>query len=124
MSERTTILVVDDEEFVANLAQVALTRRGYDVTVARTGQAALDYVRANAGSIALVLLDLRMPDKDGIDLLPILSAIDPELRVILSSGYFEADVLSRVVDEGVTFLQKPYTVQKLGEAVAAALREP
>lgn len=122
MSEKTTILVVDDEEYVANLAQVALTRRGYQVAVARSGEAAIDYVQANRGRIALVLLDLRMPDKDGIDLLPILYASDPELRVILSSGYFDSDVLSRV-DEGVMFLQKPYTVQKLGAAVAEALRQ-
>jgi two-component system cell cycle sensor histidine kinase/response regulator CckA len=120
VNEKPTILVVDDEEYVANLAQVALTRRGYEVVVARTGQAATEYIRANPGRIALILLDLRMPDKDGIDLLPILHAADPEPKVILSSGYFGTDVQGRV-DEGVTFLQKPYTAQKLGAAVAEVL---
>jgi len=121
VNEKTTILIVDDEEYVANVAQVALRRRGYEVIVARTGQAALEHVRANPGKIALALLDLRMPDKDGVDLLPVLQAIDPELKVILSSGYFEADIRNRV-DEEVAFLQKPYTAQKLGAAVEAALK--
>ncbi|HKD06168.1 MAG TPA: response regulator [Bryobacteraceae bacterium] len=119
---KTTILVVDDEEYVVNLAMVALTRRGYEVIVARTASEALEAVRANPGRIALVLLDLRMPDKDGIDLLPILGAADSGLKFILSSGYFEADVLSRA-EGGVTFLQKPYTVQKLAAQVETALSQ-
>jgi DNA-binding NtrC family response regulator len=120
---KSTILVVDDEEYVVNLARAALARRGYDVIVARTANAALESVRANPGKIDLVLLDLRMPDKDGVDLLPILSEADPSLKFILSSGYFEPDVLS-CADEGVIFLQKPYTVQKLTAAIEAALKEP
>ena len=114
------ILVVDDEEYVAKLAKAILNRSGFEVAIARTGKAALDTVREKAGKVALTLLDVRMPDIDGLSLLPLLREADPKMKVILTSGYIGENVLSQF-DQEVGFLQKPFNVDGLNAAVEAAL---
>lgn len=114
------ILVVDDEEYVAKLAKAILTRSGFRVEIAKTGQAALEAVQENSGKLALTLLDVRMPDIDGISLLPLLREADPNMKVILTSGYIGENVLSQF-DSEIGFLQKPYNVDGLTAAVEAAL---
>jgi two-component system cell cycle sensor histidine kinase/response regulator CckA len=114
------ILVVDDEEYVLRLADAILTRSGFDVLIARKGQAALDAARMNAGRIGVVLLDIYMPDIDGIALVPMLLETDPNIGIVLTSGYLGENVLSKF-GPGVSFLQKPYNVDKLIAAVEAAL---
>jgi PAS domain S-box-containing protein len=116
------ILVIDDEEIVRRAAAGALEHRGYTVIMARDGQTGVDLCRKFAGRIALVVLDLNMPDMGGEECLRKLRAIDPDLPVILSSGFSEADT-SRTVParEATAFLQKPYTASRLAEAVQNAL---
>lgn len=114
------ILIVDDESYVARLAEAILDRRGFRVTSVSTAQKALEYVRTHLGEVSLAVVDFRLPDMSGLDLMRDLHNVDPHLRVIVSSGYFADDVLSEVYRD-VAFLQKPYTADGLTAAVAAAL---
>jgi two-component system cell cycle sensor histidine kinase/response regulator CckA len=118
--EKRVILVVDDEEYVAKLAKAILMRSGFDVTIAQSGRAGLEAVQAKAGRVALALLDVRMPDIDGLSLLPLLREADPNMKVILTSGYIGENVLSQFGDE-VGFLQKRFNVAGLTAAVETAL---
>lgn len=114
------ILIVDDESYVARLAEAVLNRRGFRVTSVSTGQKALEYMGAHAGEVSLAVVDFRLPDISGLELMTRLQNVDPALRVIVSSGYFADDILSEVYRD-VAFLQKPYTADGLTSAVAAAL---
>ncbi|HEY2018139.1 MAG TPA: PAS domain S-box protein, partial [Bryobacteraceae bacterium] len=118
-----TVLVVDDEEIVRRLAQVALERRGYRVIVAENGRDALEVCAANPDT-SVVLLDLSMPVMAGEDCLRELHAIRPGLPVILSSGYTEADAIHRFAGKGLAgFLQKPYTSLDLAVIVKSVVAQ-
>ncbi len=114
------ILVVDDEEAIVRLEDAILTRSGFEVVVARTGKAALDTVKLKEGRIAVALLDVRMPGIDGISLIPMLREADPNIAIVLTSGYLGENVLSQFEPE-ISFLQKPFTCDELLAAVEAAL---
>ena len=114
------ILIVDDESYVGRLAEAVLKRRGFQVMSFLAGQKALEYVRLHPGEVTLAVVDFRLPDMSGLDLMTRLQDADPQLRVIVSSGYFADDILSEVYRD-VAFLQKPYTAEGLTAAVAAAL---
>jgi PAS domain S-box-containing protein len=117
-----TVLVVDDEEVVRELAARALARMGYEVLVAKGGAAAIDVVRAKGGRIDLVVLDLSMPGMNGQEALPLLRELEPDLKVVISSGYNEAETLGLFRGTNVSgYIQKPYTVQDLARKVKSVL---
>jgi PAS domain S-box-containing protein len=82
-----TVLVADDEDSVLFVAQQMLEHLGHRVVTATNGAEAVELYRANAGEIDLVMLDMTMPVMDGVQALNSLKALDPGLRVVLSSGY-------------------------------------
>ncbi len=110
-----TLLVVDDEPMVRNVARVLLESAGFDVVEAANGVEAVDlYRRARAGEIRAVLLDVTMPGLGGVEALKRIREFDPGARVILSSGYDESDTVAQIKrDQGVEFLQKPYRARTL-----------
>jgi PAS domain S-box-containing protein len=113
-----TILVVDDEEFVRNTSGRILESRGYTVMFAVNGQEAIDAVRAHP-EITAVLLDLAMPVMPGDQAAPELRSLRPELPILLSSGYPEAEATRRFPAHGITgFLQKPYSAGVLLDKIA------
>jgi DNA-binding NtrC family response regulator len=116
----TTVLVVDDEEYVLKLVGAILTRSGFEVIAARTARAALDAVTLNPGRVAVVLLDIHMPDIDGLALIPMLRETDPDISVILTSGYLLENGFEKFGRQ-ISFLQKPYSCNHLTAAVEAAL---
>jgi nitrogen-specific signal transduction histidine kinase len=117
-----TVLVVDDEKFVRDLAKCCLERRGYDVLLAENGSAAIDALRRERNRIRLVVLDLSMPGMSGEDILPRLRELKPDVEVIVSSGYSQAEALRTFRDARVSgFIQKPYTVQELARQVKSVL---
>jgi PAS domain S-box-containing protein len=117
-----TVLLVDDEETIRTLGARMLSRLGFVVLTAGDGREALALYAQHRGEIVLVLLDLTMPFMDGEETFHELRALDPEVRVVMSSGYTEQDITSRFRDEGlVGFLQKPYTIAHLTERLRAAL---
>ncbi len=120
---KRTVLVVDDEQVVRDVAKSSLERQGYEVLVADSGPAAIDVVRCEGGRIDLVILDLSMPGMNGEEALPRLRDLKPGLNVIVSSGYNEQDALRLFQGAVVSgFLQKPYTVQELTRQATALLR--
>jgi CheY-like chemotaxis protein len=110
---RELILIVDDEDFVTLLAQRVLTDEGYRVVTARDGFQALDIYKKLQADIKLVILDFTMPIMDGA-VFSELRMINPQVPVVLSSGFTEQDKLKWMLAKGLRgFIPKPYTQQKL-----------
>jgi signal transduction histidine kinase len=116
------VLVVDDEPIVREMAKRALERHGYTVLAADSGLAAIDVLKRHPGGVALVILDLSMPHMDGEEALPELRKIRPGVKVVVSSGYSEAETMSLFEGQQVSgFIQKPYTSTGLAEKVKDAI---
>ncbi len=116
------VLVVDDEASIRTVTRVLLERRGFTVTDAMNGLAALDAVRAHPDDFLLVLLDLTMPGVGGEETFHALRELRPNLRVVLMSGYNEHEVTRLFVGRGLAgFLQKPFRADELYATVARIL---
>jgi PAS domain S-box-containing protein len=117
-----TVLVIEDEEPVRNLAAIMLARLGFMVLEATDGIEALELFQLHRDEIRCVFSDLTMPDLDGWGLLSALRKLSPDIPVILCSGYDEAKVMSGEHTElPDAFLGKPYRFQELRNAVCQAL---
>jgi CheY-like chemotaxis protein len=109
-----TVLVVDDEETVRNLAGKALRSAGFSVLLANEGREALELYREHQQKIVAVLLDLTMPGMGGEEAFRELRRIRADVAVVLSSGYNEQEVTNRFAGQGLAaFIQKPYRVGDL-----------
>jgi PAS domain S-box-containing protein len=119
-----TILLVDDEESVRITGNRMLERNGFRVLTAADGREALEIYRARRDEIALVLLDLTMPDLDGEETFHELRRIDPNVRVVMSSGYTESEIIPRFAGQPLAgFLQKPYSTTALMDCLRVPLSE-
>jgi two-component system cell cycle sensor histidine kinase/response regulator CckA len=116
------ILLADDEETIRNLGRRMLQRAGFDVVVAADGREAVEKFAVDKDSIALVVLDLTMPHLDGEACYREMRQLKPGVRVILSSGYNEQDIVNRFAGKGLAgFVQKPYTTEELLAKIRQAL---
>ncbi|WP_328747504.1 PAS domain S-box protein [Geomonas anaerohicana] len=116
-----TVLLVDDEESVRSVGALMLKQIGYHVLQAKDGLEAVEIFRRTPG-ISFVLLDLVMPRMDGRECLRELRGLDPDIVVVMSSGYNEQELardFSDIAPNG--FLQKPYDVAVLTKTVARSL---
>jgi CheY-like chemotaxis protein len=117
-----TILVADDEVFVRRAAKSALERQGYRVLLAENGREAVDLLREGGAEVSLVLLDLTMPVLGGEEALRELRRVRPDVRIVLSSGFNEAESIQRFAGQRLSgFIQKPYTAAQLAEKVKTVL---
>ena len=117
-----TILLVDDEETVREVASAMLEHLGCRVITAEDGARALELFAQHAPEISCVLLDLSMPHMDGRETYTRLRALQPDLRVVLSSGFNEQHAVRRFAHTGLAgFVQKPYQVATLAAAIESAL---
>jgi PAS domain S-box-containing protein len=108
------ILVVDDEETVRTLTRRMLERAGFTVHLAEDGRKAVEVFKRVRAEVDLVILDLTMPHLDGEACFRELRLMKPEVKVILSSGYTEQDVVNLFAGQGLAgFIQKPYTSEEL-----------
>ncbi len=115
-------LIIDDEEPVRDAVADILTLIEVGTITAANGHDGVTLYRERQAEIGVVLLDLKMPGMDGDATLAALQAIDPDVRVILSSGFAENDVARQFAGRGVAdFLQKPYDIQTLLAKVQALL---
>ncbi len=123
MSARSArILIGEDEALVRETLTMAIRRAGYDVVEAVDGQDVVDVFQRNAETIDCVLLDLNMPKLDGEAVFAQLRKIQPDVRVILSSGFAEQEVLDRFEGAGVAgFVHKPVSLGFLLEKIAQVL---
>lgn len=123
-SSRKLVLVIDDEGPVREAVSDILDMEGIDVLQAADGLEGIDIYRSHIAEIDLVLLDLSMPGLSGEETLKELHQIDPQVRILLSSGYSESEVTHGLNQAGlVGFLQKPYRMNTLLETVARHLNQ-
>lgn len=119
---RELILLVDDESEIAELASAMLTDEGYRVILARDGFEALKIYQQIGTQIALVILDFFLPVMDGDAVFDELRALNPEVAVVLSSGFAEQSKLGAMLAQGLKgFIPKPYTAEKLLEQVRSTI---
>jgi PAS domain S-box-containing protein len=115
-----TVLIVDDEETVRASTARMLEHVGYRTMFAEDGRDGVEKFRASAEAISLVLLDLTMPHMDGSEAYREITALKPDARVLLMSGYTEQDAIARFTGDGIAgFLQKPFTLRALREQLQA-----
>jgi PAS domain S-box-containing protein len=119
---RGTVLVVDDDDAALRVAERILQRDGFRVLTAENGRVALDVFAEQGAIIDLVLLDLTMPVLDGWETLRELLRRDPDVRVLLMSGYAQEPGAS--IEGAGGFLAKPYSAAALREAVNGLLARP
>ena len=118
------ILIVDDEPFVLEAAKSMLEHMGLKAIVAENGVIALSIFKERHDEIAIVLLDLTMPDLSGDEVFRELKIIKPNVKVILASGYNSSDVSQRLVGRGIAeFLQKPFNYNTLKEQIENVLKK-
>lgn len=100
------ILVIDDEQVVRRTAKAMLERYGYSVYVAENGKEGVDLYRGLGDKVGVVLLDMTMPIMSGEETFRELKRMNPEIPVILSSGYKEVEAVQRFIGKGLAdFLQ-------------------
>jgi CheY-like chemotaxis protein len=117
-----SILVIEDEEIVRNLASRGLKDHGYTVVEARNGAEALRYIQENPGKLDLVISDVVMPEMGGRELAQCVALSDPGLPILFMSGYTGEDVVQRgLLDPGAPFQQKPFTPATLAIKVRGML---
>jgi PAS domain S-box-containing protein len=122
------ILVVDDEPAICAIARRILERNGYRVLLAANGAEAVALFRRHRGAISAVLTDMAMPVMDGTATIVAIRAMDPEARIIGSSGLATAATVATIgkgqSGPAVRFVTKPYTAEALLQVLHAALDDP
>lgn len=113
-----TVLVVDDEPAVRRTVSRMMELMGFSALQAADGQQGIDLFREHAADIALVMLDLTMPHPDGEQTFAELRRIQPDVRVVLMSGYSQHESMARFAGQGLAgFVQKPFSLDVLRESV-------
>lgn len=117
------ILVVDDEANIRTMIRMALQKDGHTVEQAADGTEALDKFGTGHGW-DLVLLDQRMPDIEGLDVLRTMRARDPSARIVIVTAFGTIDLAVEAMKAGATdFLRKPFTLDMMRGAVCSATQE-
>jgi signal transduction histidine kinase/CheY-like chemotaxis protein len=119
---KETILLAEDEEMVRELASVILRNLGYTILEAKQGDEALLVFGQHKGSIDLLLTDVVMPGMSGRELAGHLASLGSKMKVLYMSGYTDDAVVRHgVLEKGVEFIQKPFTVARLAQKVREVL---
>jgi len=118
MDKKESILIVDDDESTCRSLSLILNKKGYETGTARTGQEALKKVRERFFNLAL--LDIKLPDVDGAELLMPLKRMHPEMIVLMITGHASLESAVRTSLEGaLAYITKPLNM----DAVLTAIRE-
>ncbi|MDA3897718.1 MAG: PAS domain S-box protein [Desulfobacteraceae bacterium] len=117
-----TILLVDDEEMIISVADEMIQALGYNVITARDGHEALDIYRDKKDQIDMVILDLIMPGMGGGETFDQLKSLNPDVKVLLSSGYSIDGQASTILKRGCRgFIQKPFSLQALSQKISTTI---
>ncbi|GAJ22162.1 unnamed protein product, partial [marine sediment metagenome] len=123
VSESTeTILFVDDENMIIDVGAKMLKILGYDVLTARNGREAIEIYKKNQDKIDMVILDMIMPDTGGGEAYDTLKKINPDIKVLLSSGYSINGEATEIMERGCSgFIQKPFNMKELAQKTREVL---
>jgi PAS domain S-box-containing protein len=114
-----TILFVDDEKMIVDVGRAILKKLGYTVIAANAGKEAVDIYEKNRDKVDLVILDMIMPDMSGSEVFERIRSINPDVKVLLSSGYAIDGQAAGIMEKGCNgFIQKPFNVKKLSVKLA------
>jgi two-component system, cell cycle sensor histidine kinase and response regulator CckA len=118
-----TVLVVEDEKTIMKMSKLLLEKLGYQVLTADTPGKALHLAKEHSGKIHLLITDVVMPEMNGRDLADQIEDLYPNIKTLFMSGY-TANVIAHhgVLDEGVAFIQKPFSKKDLAEKVREVLK--
>jgi CheY-like chemotaxis protein len=115
-AKKGVILLVDDEETIIEVCTQMLRRLGYQVLEAIDGQRAIDIFEKEKDVIDIVLLDMRMPGMNGATVYNRLIQIQPQVKVILFSGFFENRHIQKILkNENVDLIQKPVRLKQMSQ---------
>lgn len=118
------VLVVDDEHMIRDISVAMLEELGFETLAAASGEEALTLFRRECGGIALVLLDQVMPGMDGVTVFKELRSIQPDIKVLLASGFSHKEVAERFKGMGLNgFIPKPYTLKNLAAELSLILKD-
>jgi len=118
------IILADDDLQVRTIGQRLLEKLGFNVLLASDGQEAIDLFKENRETIQLIILDVTMPNKNGITALEELRQMEPSLKIILSSGYGQDQIgLGKIKDPPDAFIQKPFEFKDLIDILTAVLKD-
>jgi two-component system cell cycle sensor histidine kinase/response regulator CckA len=119
-----TVLLVDDEDMIIDVAQRMLDKLGYKVFTARDGKEAIEVFRKHKGEIDAIVLDMIMPKMSGGEAFDRIKEMKPEIKVLLSSGYSINGQASEILNRGCNgFIQKPFNLQNLSKSLRSILEE-
>ena len=121
ISGRETVLIVEDEEVLRSFSSEMLKDLGYNVMIASDGEEALVLFQENQEVIDLVVSDMVMPKKTGIELFGDLKQIKPDVKFILVTGYCLEDTEGHVLRDMEAILMKPYTTEKIAAVIRKTL---
>ncbi|PQP35393.1 hypothetical protein C6A37_02825 [Desulfobacteraceae bacterium SEEP-SAG9] len=113
-----TVLLIDDEQMIIDVGKKMLTQLGYKVLTATSGIEALDVYRRNQDTIDLLILDMIMPDMEGGETYDKIKALNPNVKVLLASGYSIDGRASEIMKRGCNgFIQKPFNMKELSDKI-------
>ncbi len=119
------VLLVDDEDTIIDVIGMALKMIGYKVLIAKKGEEAIEIYRQHKEGIALVILDMLLPGMDGGKTFDLLKAINPQVKVLLSSGYSYNEEAAQIIARGCSgFIQKPFGIKELSQKIRELLDPP
>ena len=118
------VLVVDDESDIRKVVRITLEKSGYEVVEAEDGKKAIAEIKKNENSLLLnlIITDIRMPNRDGIDVINYYRKEWPSIPLIVLTGIFDLDMAKAMLQQGVVdYLVKPVEAETLRVSVAKAL---
>lgn len=119
-----TVLLVDDEVVIINVVKPILEGMGYNVLIARCGEEAIEVYKKNGQEIDLVLLDMTMPFMGGSETYDRLKEVNPDVKVLLTSGYSIDGQAAEILERGCDgFIEKPFTINELSQKLRGVLEK-
>ncbi|MBW1740730.1 MAG: PAS domain S-box protein [Deltaproteobacteria bacterium] len=116
------VLLVDDEDMIIDVGEEILKELGYRVLLARSGKEAIEVYEKNKDNIDMVILDMIMPDTGGGEVYDRMKGINPNVKVLLSSGYSVEGQATEILERGCDgFIQKPFNIRQLSEKIRDVL---
>jgi PAS domain S-box-containing protein len=117
-----TILLVDDESFIRQTGSILLNQLGYNVLTAKNGFEAIEIYQSKGKSIDIVVLDMIMPEMDGKKCFLQLKAINPDIKVIIATGYSLDHQINELYQQGsCEYISKPFRIEQLSQLIAKCL---